>query len=401
MKKILLLTALLFLKSMDIGAQAFCSGAACSSLPISESSLNSLLFGTKFQYTDKLANEMARATEAGNLLGLPTGAVSLEKSFTLGTSMGLGYEEKHNTVIVTEFGSFTGIDSGGVSVSPKFFMGMNLGRALNTIKREEKKFNSSSDDPLSLNRFDVYLYYFNRSFSTGAQPKPSLGNSLVYNENVLLENPNADPSTAVSIDLLKGLKFKDQNKFSMRTNGIFTRYRLLDSDLFTIHRFVRFLGVSLGMGYYESKTKLNIIQASTDINIRLAAGSQMTWNSFGLANYYVFIQSFPVEVSSGFKLFNYINATLGVGGTYNRGKLDMSYLRYGNAYLNDGNVFALLCSTSNSYLGLQLRSESSIRKFSMYLKPGIEFDIPYFKLGFEGIITQEAEGLNFWLRTEF
>ena len=174
-------------------AQAACGGSACSSLPVSNADLNSLVAAVKFQYGDGLAQEMARATESANLLGLPVGGVFIEDSLSFGPVLSMGYEEKHNVLIVSSFGSFTGIDSGGYGATPKLFLGANLGRALDLVREgrwgDQARSNSAGDPRLSPYRFDVYLYYLKRTFASGAEPSIDPGRAVILDEASLAQNP--------------------------------------------------------------------------------------------------------------------------------------------------------------------------------------------------------------------
>ena len=214
------------------------------------------------------------------------------------------------------------------------------------------------------------------------------------------KTPSADLSTHLKIDLVKGLQFSERKTLKIYTQGVFTRYRLLDGGRRLAWQYGEFLGLAVGFGLYDSRVSFELIQPTKDLNVSLGNGKQMTWRSFGIANYRAKILSLPIEVSSGVRFFSFLNLTAALGVTKNQGSLELSYLRYGNAYLQDGNLFAALGATSDSYLGVHVASDARIRSYSAYLKPGLEFDFPYFKIGFEGILTQQAEGLSFYFRVE-
>ncbi|MCB1175078.1 MAG: hypothetical protein KDK39_16005 [Leptospiraceae bacterium] len=394
------LAALVAWPLCGLQAQAFCNGSGCSQLPVSTGELNSFLASIKFQYADVLASDMAKATVAANLLGIPQGSVSLQETVTLGADLALGYEEKRNMTIFSSLGSFTGIDSAGYGASPKFFGGANLGRLVNWSDRATVA-NASSDKWNALQRFDVYLYYLHQTFTDGSDPEIDAGRAFYLDQQSLINNPSAALDTHVKFDLVKGLKFSDSKKMDLGTNGFFVRYRWLDGGNAFAWGGIRTLDVSAGIGLYRSVSRLEIIQATSDLSLTAANGSQITWSSFGLANYNVKIASVPIEIAGGLQWLGFINTTLGAGAAWNEGHLSLAYLRAGNAYLTNGNPFALLGATPNATLGALVSAEQNVSRYAIYLKPALEFDFPYFKFGFEGMVTRQAEGLSFYLRTEF
>jgi len=127
----------------------------------------------------------------------------------------------------------------------------------------------------------------------------------------------------------------------------------------------------------------------------------MIWNSYGQGNYNLQVNSYPLELRSGVSLFGFFNFTLGIGVAVNNGDVSLGYMRLGLAYVQGENLFAALGSTSNSYLLVNVASNSRINYFSHFLKPALEFNFPYFKLAIEGIYTRESEGITIGMRLEF
>ncbi len=390
----LLAGALTFALPGTLRAQAVCQGTACGSLPITADQLGGLAVNLKFQYADLLTRDMADASTAGTLLGLPQGSVKMDGTYVGGIGIGFGFESTYNVFVFTEYGSLTGIESGGYSLNPKFFGGVNLGRVLG-------KNDGDRLGPFEWNRIEVYGSFFNRTISNGNGAQFNAGDGFVFNEQQALQaNGTLDLTQGFTFDATKGVRFSDQNSIALSAQGVEVRYVALEGGDSLGVSWIEFMGVSAGVGFYRSSADLEVIQATSELEINLGSAGTVVWDSWGLATYNLSMRSIPVEVRSGLEFWGFLRLTGAAGISFNSGTVSLSYIRYGNAFVRDTNLFSFLGSTSDSNLGVVVASDAKIRSNTFYFKPGVEFSFPYFKLTFEGLMSRQSEGFNLGMRVE-
>ena len=110
---------LTLLAPVQIRAQFVCSGAACSSIPLSQAQLDRIYNDIQYQYFDQVFEDMAEAAALASLSGAPMGDINLD-SFTFGLSAAVSYRSLEEVdVHVAEVGTVENLPSTGVAAQPR------------------------------------------------------------------------------------------------------------------------------------------------------------------------------------------------------------------------------------------------------------------------------------------
>lgn len=356
-------------------AQMVCSGSACPYIPLNGNQLNSAFGNLQWQYVDPVMQDMARASTIASMATVPIGTVNLQKTFTGGVSVSGGYVDEHKvTVYVPNVGNFENLPAGGAGANPRVFAGVNLGR-LNGETYDPFE-NGSTPSLFSPLRFDVYVNMFSMSRHNDA--------SFSYNFITGAINPNSQWSASVA------------------SRGLEVRYHLMEASPIMGGPLFRFLGVSLGTGYYLMSQNAAYFQSGSKVTIRLQQGTQLIWDSFDYARYQNGITSIPLEVRSGIQLLYFMNLTASAGVSMNRGYSSLTLIKYGHVYGQSDLLNSLLSNISlpDANLLFHIGSNQQVPARLPYGKLGLEFNFLDVKLGVEGIFLQKQKGFNVGLRME-
>ncbi len=368
---ITLFIALLFLSGglNRLQAQVICTGDACPYLPLSEEDLNSIFTNLQLQYLDVFTGDMAEAATLANIGGFPLGTVNLQ-GFSLGASASSGYVEQHDVDIhIPGVGRLDDVPSAGGALNPQLYVGVNLGRLMGL---EYDPFGGGTT-PFFLSplRFDLYLNY------------------LDYRRSAKRD---------ISYDPLNGYQIPGQWTAGALSKGVELRYHLLEGRSILGGPLLRFLGVSLGVGYHAMKQDVTFFQNDSDLVLNLTGGQNLILDGYDYARFYSTVESFPVDLRTGVQLFYFLNLTVGGGYSYNRGASSIALTRFGRIFA-DTDLYSLI-PLPDAYLVMNLWSQQSVPARIPFARLGLEFNIMNLKLSVDGTFLRKNKGVNVGLRFE-
>jgi hypothetical protein len=136
------------------------------------------------------------------------------------------------------------------------------------------------------------------------------------------------------------------------------------------------------------------------------------WDAVDYAAFHNRVESVPVEVTAGIRMFSFLNLTLGGGAAYSKAESSMQLLRTGR--LINGNEMtnwaagntastdlAALYSYPYGLYTLSLPSQKTEYRTLYYIKQGTEFDFYILKITYELYGTaQGVQGGTIGLRIE-
>ena len=344
-------------------AQIACTGTACALLPFSRSNLDKMYTEFQNQYTNTLFDNIAEAALAANLMGPPIGSVHLE-GFTLGTNVSVAMlEPSYVDVNITGVGTLDNLPTAGAAINPRVFVGANLGQLFGL---DYDPFSGASPSFFSLARFDVYI------------------SLMDVNKGVDLASNN---STGGKI------------KGSAYHRGVEVRYHLVEGSELA-GPFLKFLGVSLGAGYYKTRQSVEFTQDAFELAMTME-GQNIVWEANNLVSWDTSIESYPLEVRSGVQLLYFLNLTLGLGFSFNKGYSDFIMSRSGPVYLKSDLINSLNISVPDTSLSAVIKGNGKVPARQTFVKAGVELNIPIVKIMLEGMWTGNTRSANLGVRLDF
>lgn len=354
-----------------LNAQAICTGPGCAALPWNQDQLNSIFFQFQYQYTNKLFDDIARASTLANISGPPTGTVNLQK-FTIGADVGAGVVPiSNNTITLTGVGVFQDVQSGGAYAMPRIFAGVNLGY-LTGSPYDPFDGKSSSPSFLSLSRLDVYVQ--------GVQ----------YRKHYYLDSHK----TKATADFFN--------------RGFDVRYHLVEGSPIAGGPLLRFLGVSIGTGFHLSRVDLNVDQYAK-YKVAATNGILLYWDGYNYLRIKTKVKTYPVELMTGMQLLYFLNLSVGGGIATNSGYSNMNLMRIGPTYgggdivnnIVSGLGINQISSTFNNYVVVNIPGYGRIPRHVPYAKVGVDFNIYVVKIFAEALYAKRAVGANVGARVQF
>tara|TARA_B100001939_G_scaffold341547_1_gene351302 strand:- start:3734 stop:4801 length:1068 start_codon:yes stop_codon:yes gene_type:complete len=350
---------LTLLAPVQIRAQFVCSGAACSSIPLSQAQLDRIYNDIQYQYFDQVFEDMAEAAALASLSGAPMGDINLD-SFTFGLSAAVSYRSLEEVdVHVAEVGTVENLPSTGVAAQPRLYLGMNLGEVMGGTHLVTK-----TPPWYSLSRFDLYLSYVTFDMDQPSGTGRSEG-----------EDWNVDA----------------------RSRGLEIRYHLADRREIT-GPMMQFLGVSLGLGYNRFEQDIRYSKQNTGTRISLSTGEAVSWDANDTIEYRSFIESYPIDIRTGVQFFHFLNLSVGFGSAWTKGYADFTASRAGPAYLESDLAALLGISIPASSLILSVNGTGAPPARFSYGLVGVEFNFYFWKLYVEARGNENVYSANVGLR---
>ncbi len=173
---------------------------------------------------------------------------------------------------------------------------------------------------------------------------------------------------------LSALLNLDKTKYSFRNTYAGIRYQLIHAIGFSL--LAKWQGLALHYGYIESFIDIEIEDADSDAQERFTIAG-VGWrgeNEFAIRSK---AKTHVIELHTGVRVLFFLSATLGFGVAYTNGETEVDFDRTGNLY--PGGV-----ELTNATLTADITNfehVSSLRTF--YYKPGLEFNLPFFRIGVE------------------
>lgn len=347
-----------------IHAQITCAGEGCALLPYSPAVLDSTFLALQRQYTDRLMDDMARASTLAATAGPPMGTVNLQR-FTAGVHLGVGYVPIEKVdVTVPGFGTYYGLTKAGAGVSPRAFFGVNLG----ALFASSYDISSAGGTPsmLSPARFDFYFTALERveTLQTNGETKGDVTGN-VY------------------------------------ARGFEIRYHLVEGNDLGIGALLRFRGVSVGIGSYHSRMDIDYRQTKSKISYQPASSAELTWEGENRFHYASSVDTYPVDVRTGIQLMTFLNITVGGGMVWSKGSSEVEFNRTGPVYLKSDLASALGYAFPSAVLTARIKGNGDVPPQMAFGRVGLEFNITIVKLSFEYMIAKGGvKGGNVGVRVE-
>ncbi|MFB5649767.1 Lsa36 family surface (lipo)protein [Leptospira wolffii] len=372
---IILPFALYFLPSQSTEAQITCTPPAsgnnvCSFIPASTyAEFNGLEQTIRTQYLNELTKSMADASVLANINSSMMGPGTVNR-FQIGGGISLGGVKKDDVNIQYSDISLPKFPNVGASINPGAMVGVNLGWLLGRGPSDQP---DQSSDPSSqrsfLHRINIYAHGFQGNIGPGDLRKVS---NTASNDLDVGGNINSFGAT---------IRFQIARE----------RYTRLD--------FFGFTGISLGIGFHRKWEEVTLsYHPSTANAIKVAFGPATgKWEQEVDFSYQSKVQSVPIDIRTGVRLFYILTVFAGAGITSNSGYTKLNLHASGPLYLAlDPNASSLppeLISQMNGNAGgtLSLRTGGSanVRTQMNYLIGGFEINVLMFKILAEAVATDD------------
>lgn len=348
-----------------LSAQIACSGPGCALLPVSQAQYDRLYSDFYDQYVIDLFDRNAHAAVVANLMSPPIGTVNLY-GFTGGVNVGAGYHElEEKTITSPGVGTFDKVPSAGAAANLRAFGGFNLGALLGRRFDPHDASRESSPGFFSLSRFDMYV-------------------SGMRHTESLKDESGIDGTLRMTVE----------------NRGGELRYHLVESTDIVGGPMLRWLGVSVGVGYYETKFRMGYAsRAPETVTLRLENGANLKWSSIDVATFTSEVESVPLEIRTGIQLLYFVNLTTGFGISRNRGFFEGYLLRTGSFTPETELVIPGFSASAN--LGMSVYRRAEVPSDLYYVRAGLEFNILALKIGVEALKTRRDYGATAAVRIEF
>lgn len=395
---------LLFLLTSNIYSQTACTGAVCDVLPGSlKQQLNEFPEQLRNQYLDKTMDSMNEAGTAANMGNSMIG-LGIVNRFQLGVGISSAYRTKETLTVAYRDIGILKLPSAGVSLSPTLTAGFNLGWLLRkgpfekTVRKKDPAEEETEDDDDDENE-------------ENEKKEPSAEN-ILNRFHVFLHGMNMK----YGVKDFKGYVPEGiglTGSFSLTQYGASVRYQAMMPKQGT--KLFRFMGITAGLGANIQRFSVGINETSNANSTFIIGPFAGSWVANSEFNYDVNIKSFPADVRTGAKFFQFLTLFGGVG--INANSAD-SYLRF-----HRGGVLRLSADPSQTaaasllypslaatlkeilnkegYLDVNIinyRKDKSTMGFAVF---GISADVWKVQLFAEATILEKTKGLVFGVKTVF
>ncbi len=348
-----------------LSAQIACTGPGCALLPVSQAQYDRLYSDFYNQYVIDLFDRNAHAAVVANLMSPPIGTVNLY-GFTGGVNVGAGYHElEEKTITSPGVGTFDKVPSAGAAANLRAFGGFNLGALLGRRYDPHDETRESSPGFFSLSRFDIYV-------------------SGMRHTETLEDEGGIDGTLRATVE----------------NRGGEVRYHLVESTDIYGGPMLRWLGVSVGVGYYETKFRISYASGAPETaTLRLENGANLKWSSIDVATFTSEVESIPLEIRTGIQVLYFLNLTTGFGISRNRGFFEGYLLRTGS--FTPETEFVIPGVSASANLGMSVYRRAEVPSDLYYVRAGVEFNILALKIGVEALKTRRDYGATAAVRIEF
>lgn len=373
---LILASSLYFIPVSSAEAQVSCIPPAsgnnvCSLIPASTvADFNGLEETIRKEYLNELTKSMADASVLANINASMMGPGTINR-FQVGAGLSAAGVQKddiniqYNDIYLPKFPNV------GASINPGMMAGVNLGWLLgqgpaDQADPDEKNKNSGRS---FLHRINIYAHGFQGNISNG-------------DIKSLSDSTSKDLSMSGNV-----------NSFGMTVRFQIARERYTKLDFFG------FTGISLGIGFHRKweEMTLNYQPASSDalkVEFPPATGK---WDADLTFAYQSKVQSVPIDIRTGVRLFYILTLFAGAGISNNTGYTKLNLGVNGPLYLAlDPNASGLppeviqqLNGNASGTLSLRTSGSADVRTQMNYFVGGFELNILMFKVLAEAMATDD------------
>ena len=357
-------------------ARVRCYGPACVSVPADDARRQLTFLSLHLQYQERIRRENLRAASLANLMRTSGGGQKLE-GFSAGLGSGSAWTASNRMdAHVPGAGSFTNLPVSGSAVQPSLSLGANLARLRELLGKGVGPVGPErSSAPFSLGRFDLYLH-------------------MVH---------------ARAQDQDWGHPREQSARGSVRSRGAELRYQILEERALGKSS-LRFLGLSVGIGYHGTNSTLTIREPVTRVGYSPSnpTGEEqpVIWDLSNDISMKAHLNTMPLELRGGMSLWVF-DLYLGLGAARHKGNGRFSTVGVGPAY-NASNVQGAVegaavgaSAHADAVLGMLLSGQNYVNISNAYSRIGIEVGPEFLRVSAEYLIDPRARGLYFGLRCQW
>ncbi|TGK05501.1 hypothetical protein EHQ53_17895 [Leptospira langatensis] len=360
---------LYFFNFSPVQAQVTCTpptsgNNVCSIIPASTyAEFNGLEQKIRTDYLNEITKSMADSAVLSNLNASMMGPGTINR-FQVGAGVTLAGVKRDDINIQYQDISIPKLPNAGASLNTSAMAGVNLGWLLG---------NGASDQDAEarsfLHRINIYAHGFQGKIGQGdlRSVSSSVSNDLTVNGSI--------------------------NSF-----GATVRFQLL-RERYTRLDFFGFTGLNLGIGFHRTSEDMNFNYHPGVANaVKVAFGPATgKWDGDVNFGYQSRVQSVPIDVRTGVRLFYFLTVFAGAGMSSNSGNTKLNLNISGPVYLAlDPNASGLppqaiqqLNGNASGKLGLRTSGSANVKGQMNYLIAGFEINILMFKLLAEGMMTDD------------
>ncbi|EMJ98643.1 hypothetical protein [Leptospira sp. B5-022] len=373
---LILSSSVYFIPVSSAEAQVTCIPPAsgnnvCDLIPASTAAqFNGLEETIRKEYLNELTKSMADASVLANINSSMMGPGTINR-FQVGAGLGVAGVQKDDINIQYSDISIPKFPNVGASINPGAMAGVNLGWLLgqgpaDQADPDEKNKNSSRS---FLHRINIYAHGFQGNISNG-------------DIKSLSDSTSKDLSMSGNV-----------NSFGMTVRFQIARERYTKLDFFG------FTGVSLGIGFHRKWEEINMnYHPSGSDAVKVEFGPATgRWDADVNFAYQSKVQSVPVDIRTGVRLFYFLTLFAGAGISNNTGYTKLNLGVSGPLYLAlDPNASGLppeiiqqMNGNASGTLSLRTSGSADVRTQMNYFVGGFELNIFMFKVLAEAMATDD------------
>ncbi|TGK43772.1 Lsa36 family surface (lipo)protein [Leptospira andrefontaineae] len=371
---LILASSLYFIPVSSAEAQVSCIPPAsgnnvCSIIPASTvAQFNGLEETIRKEYLNELTKSMADASVLANINSSMMGPGTVNR-FQVGAGLGVAGVKKDDINIQYGDISIPKFPNVGASINPGVMVGVNLGWLLGQGPSHQPTEDEKDSGRSFLHRINIYAHGFQGNISNG-------------DIKSLSDSTSKDLSMSGNV-----------NSFGMTVRFQIAKERYTKLDFFG------FTGLSLGVGFHRKweEITMNYHPSGTDavkVEFGPATGK---WDADVNFAYQSKVQSVPVDIRTGVRLFYILTLFAGAGISNNTGYTKLNLGVSGPLYLAlDPNASGLppqviqqMNGNAGGTLSLNTSGSAEVRTQMNYFVGGFELNILMFKVLAEAMATDD------------
>lgn len=375
---LILASSLYFFPVSSAEAQVSCLPPAsgnnvCTLIPASTAAqFNGLEETIRKEYLNELTKSMADAAVLANINASMMGPGTVNR-FQVGAGLGVAGVQKDDINIQYGDIAIPKFPNVGASINPGFMVGVNLGWLLGQGPADQPDANDkdkNSSGRSFLHRINIYGHGFQGNI--GAGDLKSLTDSASSKDLRLAGNVNSF--------------------------GVTVRFQIL-RERYTRLDFFGFTGLSLGIGFHRKWEEINLgYQPTGSDAVKVEFGPATgKWDADVNFAYQSRVQSVPVDIRTGVRLFYILTLFAGAGISNNTGYTKLNLGVSGPLYLAlDANASGLppeviqqMNGNAGGTLSLRTSGSAEVRTQMNYFVGGFELNILMFKVLAEAMATDD------------
>ncbi|TGK01104.1 hypothetical protein EHO59_12175 [Leptospira semungkisensis] len=337
--------------------------------PATVAEFNGLEQKIRTDYLNEVTKSMADSAVLSNLNASMMGPGTVNR-FQVGGGVTLAGVKRNDINIQYQDINIPTLPNAGASLNMGAMAAVNLGWLLGKGPADQPDAPSDSGQGRSfLHRINIYGHGFQGKIGQGdlRSVASSVSNDLTVNGSI--------------------------NSF-----GATVRFQLL-RERYTRLDFFGFTGLSLGIGFHRTSEDMNLNYHPGASNaVKVAFGPATgKWDGDVNFGYQSRVQSVPIDVRTGVRLFYFLTVFGGAGISSNSGNTRLNLNISGPVYLAlDPNASGLppqviqqMNGNASGTLGLRTSGSANVKSQTNYLIAGFEINILMLKVLAEGIVTDD------------